>query len=247
MLNGCKVRKITLTALLLLICLIGFTACGIEASSEVSSDRKAAADEDNEVRKTEAVKLSNEDTSSKALDGKVVISLQEGKLTVEQGGDKVQLDKDGLLVNEDKETVKITKDGIHVEDGNSQVNINASGIHVKDGLLGNSVDIDLSGINVEGVFSSFSLSDFLSEELPEIISDAQFEFNWNFFDDMTLLTKMVLVNGNERNISIRFKDGYLVTKNCNEDDTDVKGLTLVKTETDEKGNVYRYYSEQLME
>lgn len=242
MLNGCKARKLMLTALLLLVCVMVFTACG-KKNNEVSSRRASESNESEESKKAEANK-SNEVTLETS-GAKVVISLKDGKLSVEQGSDKVQLGEDGIFVNGEKESVDVSGNGIHVKDGNDQVDIDASGIHVKDGLQGNTVDIDLSGldINVDGPFGSFSLSDFLSGELPEIISDAQAEIGWNFFDDVTLLTKTVIADGNEKEIEIRLRDGYLVTKNCNEEDTEVNGLTLVRTETDPKGNVYRYYSE----
>lgn len=265
------IKKVVLLAMVLLICSMALIACGIKNSSDASSNRRIIeADKSGESKENEESKerkeskeskdrkdskdsrdnkeieeQSNIDSSEKASRDKVFISLQDGKLTVEEGSDKVELSKDGVLVNGKDGIVDVSLDGIHVKEGNHQVNIDASGIHVKDGLLGNTVDIDLSGLDIKvgGASGTFSLSSFLSKELPEIIHDSHKDINWNIFkDDVTLMRNIVTVEGVTKETKISIEDGYLVTMNCNED-TDISGLTLVKTETDEKGNVYRYYSE----
>ncbi|MBH1939624.1 hypothetical protein I5677_01795 [Mobilitalea sibirica] len=175
---------------------------------------------------------------------KIIIRYKDNALTIEHGQDKVKLDKEGLQVNNEGKSVNISKNGLHIADGENHVDISMDGIFIKDGTLGNSVSIDLDSLQFDIDYGNGKvlLSEFLTKELPEIITDVKNKNNWiDFEDDINLLTSTILINGEIREFKISMKDGYLVTKNCSEDYTDVSGLTLIKTETDNKGNEFRYY------
>ncbi len=196
----------------------------------------------------------------------IVINNQKSVLTIDCGTDSMMIDPEGLHINSNggkvdisskgiyvKDEMSITeigRNGVKVEDDKSSVNISPDRIHIKD-WRGTEVDIDLPNVMIKGVnIDEGNTRDaFLSELLPEIIADAQGDVDFLDFSKMNtqLMEQNITVDGVTKKIKIYVKDGFFITMNCSEEYSTIHGLTLEKTETDQQGNVFRYYSNDFKE
>jgi|GEM_PF-4161702 hypothetical protein len=159
-----------------------------------------------------------EDTKNKS----VAINYEKDTLTVSCEDEKVIVDQEGLHISSAEGTVDLSLDGIHVNDGSNTVDIGTDGINI-EGDEGN-VNIDLPGVS------------------GTILGEQKGIDYWNC--NQSLLKHEITVSGETINIGITLKDGYLVTKNCSEEYTKISGVKLEKTESDEDGNIYRFYTKK---
>lgn len=261
----------------ILLCAIAMTACSrrdkateyeVEAAKQAKykelTYEKAKRGEAAREGVTKEVIADTEPMSG--LEKAIVINNQKNELSIKSGTDILKIDKEGLHVSSKGGNVDISKEGVHIvddmlttkmkengitfEDCMSTVNISPDGVYVNDGK-GTEVNIPFPGIAIKHVISDEKIAHdiVLSEYLPKIISDVQDESAIIDFRtmDSQLMEQSITVNGVTKNIKIYVKDGYFITVNCSEEYSDINGLTLEKTETDDKGNVYRYYSNDHME
>lgn len=222
MLRKTTIQKITMAAGILMVCFVMLAVYGRPAYAQRPaldpvSDGSVDADGDDRNASTREARQYSENT--------VRISYGEDALTIECGKDSVRLNKDGLQLHEDGNLISLSSGGIFVAEGDNVVDISTRGIKISNGSQGEIISLELFG-------------------LPEIITDAQDELkeDWeDFYKDTTLFRKTIDFSGDKIRIKVRIQDGYLVTTNCSDEYTDIVGLTLEKTETDEKGNELRYY------